>query len=129
MTLSLDCDNNWLYAEWQEVQTPQTVEAGCQLILRYIQQEKCCKLLNDNTCVLGAWSVVNQWVNNRFFDNLAMAGVRKLAWVHSANCFSRYTTDCILQQVNSLVTASFNDLPGAFLWLQQSQMASYMRAS
>ncbi|WP_324675195.1 hypothetical protein [Hymenobacter sp. GOD-10R] len=129
LTLALDCDNKWLYADWQAVQTPQTVEAGCQLILRYTQEEKCCKLLNDSTSVQGTWSVVTEWVNNGYFDKLAMVGVRKLAWVHSENCFSRYTTDYVLQQVSNPVAAAFNDLPGAYIWLQQSQIASYLRAS
>ena len=129
LVLSFDYDNKWLYADWQESQNPQTVQAGCQLILYHLQQARCCKLLNDNTTVKGTWSTVAEWVNNDFFWQLANAGVTQLAWIHSANCFSRYTADYVLQQVNSPLTAAFNDLPAACVWLQHSQATKYLRAS
>jgi hypothetical protein len=129
LILSFDYDNQWLYADWQESQNPQTVQAGCQLILYHLQQAGFCKLLNDNTAVKGTWSAVTEWVNNDFFWQLSMAGVKQLAWIHSANCFSRYTTDYVLQQVNSPLTAAFNDLPAGCIWLQHKQVSTYLRAS
>lgn len=129
LTLTFDDENQWLYAEWQEIQNSQTVQAGCQLILHYLQERKCHKLLNDNTCVQGAWSPVIEWVSDDYFSRLAAIGVTNLAWIHSANCFSRYTTDYVLQQVNRPVTAAFNDLPGAYSWLQHSSTFSYLKAS
>ena len=129
LTLSYDYVNNWLYADWQEQQSPATVQAGSELLLQYLKDKECHKILNDNTRVLGSWTPATEWIRLNLFEQLAKAGVVYTAWVHSPNCFSRYTADLILQQVDSPTVVTFNDLPAAYIWLQHCDTYCCLNAS
>ena len=129
LTLSYDYVNKWLYADWQEQQELSAVQAGCELLLHYLQDKECHKLLNDNSRVLGSWTTATEWVKLDSFQQLATAGVAYIAWVHSPNCFSRYTADFLLQQVNSPTVATFDDLPAAYAWLQHCDTYRCLNAS
>jgi len=129
LSLFFDQANKWLYAEWQEHQNLETVHEGCQLLLQTIQEKKCYKLLNDTTRVVGMWSAATELIKNDFFQQMGALGVSYIAWVHSSNCISRYTTDWLLQQVNSPVTTTFEDLPAAYSWLQHCEAFCFLDKS
>ncbi|WP_188811033.1 hypothetical protein [Hymenobacter cavernae] len=129
LTVSYDYVNKWLYADWQEQQSPATVQAGSELLLQCLKDKECHKLLTDNTRVLGSLTAASEWVKLNLFQQLADIGVAYIAWVHSSNCYSRYTADFILQQVDSPIVAAFNDLPAAYAWLQHCDTYRCLNAS
>ncbi|MDQ2771317.1 MAG: hypothetical protein M3Y54_12545 [Bacteroidota bacterium] len=120
ITIAYDHLNEWLYADWHGDQNLASVQNGAGEILRLLVQQRCEKVLNDNTHVTSMWSEAAEWGGKEWFPAITAAGLRYFAWVYSPNVYSRLSTDLTLQfTTGNAVIATFDDIETAKAWLAQ----------
>ncbi|MBD2724600.1 MULTISPECIES: hypothetical protein [Hymenobacter] len=120
ITISYDHLNEWLLADWQGDQDLVSVQRGALDMLRLLRQQRCHKVLNDNTRVTSMWSEAAEWGGKVWFPAMTEAGLQYFAWVYSPNLYSRLSTDLTLQFAEgNPVVSTFDDLDTAKAWLQQ----------
>lgn len=120
ITISYDHSNDWLYVNWHGDQDLASVQRGGADILRLFQQQRCHKVLNNNTLVTSMWSEAAEWAGKEWFPAITAAGLQYFAWVYSPNLYSRLSTDLTLQfTVGNPVVATFDDIETAQAWLKQ----------
>ncbi|MCB2406835.1 hypothetical protein [Hymenobacter lucidus] len=118
LTIYYDYNNEWLYAFWYgAIGFEQALEGG-EAVLRSVQTEKCHKLLNDNSEVTDMWLETPEWREMNMFPRLHAAGLRYVAWVYSANLYSRFSADRALAALAQPVALAFEDLDMAKNWLR-----------
>jgi len=118
--IAYDHLNEWLYADWRGDQNLTTVQHGALEMLRLMQQQRCQKVLNDNTNVTSMWSEAAEWGGKEWFPAMTAAGLHYFAWVYSTNLYSRLSTDLTLQfTAGNSVVATFDELETAKAWLAQ----------
>lgn len=118
--IAYDHLNEWLYADWRGDQNLTTVQHGALEMLRLMQQQRCQKVLNDNTNVTSMWSEAAEWGGKEWFPAMTAAGLHYFAWVYSPNLYSRLSTDLTLQfTAGNSVVATFDELETAKAWLAQ----------
>lgn len=110
----------WLHAEWIGNQDYESVRSGATRMLECLTEQKCRKVLNDNTRVSSMWADAAEWGGKEWFPAMRAAGCEYFAWVYSPNVYSRLSTDLTLQHTAAgIVILTFDDLAMAQLWLQQ----------
>ena len=120
ITIAYDHLNEWLYADWHGEHNLASVQHGALEMLRLMQQQRCHKVLNDNTRVTSMWSEAAEWGGTEWFPAMTAAGLQYFAWVYSPNLYSRLSTDLTLQfTTGSPVVATFDDIDTAKAWLAQ----------
>ena len=120
LVISYDHLHEWLYADWQGEQDLGSVQQGGHDIRRFLTQQRCHKILNDNRHVTGMWSDAAEWAGKDWFPAMMEAGLRYFAWVYSPNVYSRLSTDLTLQFAQgNVVIATFDDVDTARAWLAQ----------
>ena len=120
VTISYDHSNDWLYVNWHGDQDFVSVQQGGSDILRLLRQQRCHKVLNDNTLVTSMWSDAAEWAGKEWFPAMTAAGLQYFAWVYSPNLYSRLSTDLTLQfAVGNPIVATFDDIETAQAWLKQ----------
>ncbi len=118
--IAYDDLNEWLYADWHGDQNLTSVQHGALELLRLLEQQRCCKVLNDNTNVTSMWSEAAEWAGKDWFPAMMAAGLQYFAWVYSPNIYSRLSTDLTLQLATGTpVVATFDDVDTAKAWLTQ----------
>jgi hypothetical protein len=120
ITISYDHLEEWLLADWHGAQDLASVQHGALEMLRLMSQQRCHKVLNDNTRVTSMWSEAAEWGGQVWFPAMSAAGLLYFAWVYSPNIYSRLSTDLTLQFTGSSpVVSTFDDLETAKAWLRQ----------
>ena len=120
ITITYDHLNEWLHADWHGIQDLASVQHGALEMLRLMQQQRCYKVLNDNTRVTSMWSEAAEWGGTEWFPAMTASGLQYFAWVYSTNVYSRLSTDLTLQfTVGNPVIATFDDIETARAWLQR----------
>lgn len=111
--------DDWLYVNWRGYQNYDSVVAGCEMILNFLQDRQCTKVLNDNTNVEGIWSGASRWVGQDWMPRMQAAGLQCFAWVYSPSTFSRLSTDKTLKHTEDLsFIRTFEDIEAASDWLR-----------
>ena len=120
ITIAHDHANDWLYVNWHGDQDFASVRQGGADILRLFRQQRCHKVLNNNTLVTSMWSEAAEWAGKEWFPAMTAAGLQYFAWVYSPNLYSRLSTDLTLQfTVENPMVATFDDMETAQAWLKQ----------
>ena len=120
ITIAYDHLNDWILADWHGDQDLASVQRGALNIMRFMQLQRCHKVLNDNTRVTSMWSEAAEWGCKEWFPAMTAAGLQYFAWVYSPNLYSRLSTDLTLQYTaGSAVVATFDDIETAKAWLVQ----------
>jgi hypothetical protein len=120
ISIRYDYVSQWLHAEWIGDQDYDSVRSGATKMLEYVVQERCSKVLNDNTLVTSMWADAAEWGGKEWFPAMRAAGCEYFAWVYSPNVYSRLSTDLTLQYTAAgIVVLTFDDMEMARLWLQQ----------
>jgi len=119
LTITYDYINEWLYADWAPDQDLASVQAGCLQLLECLREERCHKVLNDNTRVMTIWSDAAEWGGKVWFPAMADAGLEYFAWVYSPNVYSRLSTDLTLQHTTHPLILTFDSRETAVAWLKQ----------
>ena len=93
--------------------------AGALKLLKLLPQERCAKVLNDNTRVSGLWADAAQWGSDVFVPQLHAAGCRYFSWVYSPERYSRLSAELAVQQTAAgIIFMPFRDLATAAAWLR-----------
>ena len=109
---------DWIYMDWIGEQTVESIKLGCKQLLKFIQSERCPKVLNDNTKVTNIWSDTAAWIAVEFLPQAEKAGLAYLAWIYSPDHFSRLSADEVIgRHQTSIVTIPFNSYEEAKNWL------------
>jgi hypothetical protein len=118
LTISYDYLNDWLYLDWQGNLDDEAVMSGALQLLELLKQERCSKVLNDNTRISGLWADAARWGGNVFFPQLYEAGCRYFSWVHSPERYSQLSADLAIEHTSAgIVFMTFQDLRTATEWL------------
>ncbi|SNR82631.1 MULTISPECIES: hypothetical protein [Hymenobacter] len=118
ISIFYDYHHNWLYANWTGDQSLESVQGGCLLLLDFLRNERCSKVLNDNTEVTSMWSDASEWVGATWFPMMADAGLEYFAWVYSSNVYSRLSADLSMQHTTRPIVLSFDSQELATSWLR-----------
>lgn len=119
LTISYSYADDWLYLDWHGKLDDESVMAGALKVLELLQQERCAKVLNDNTHVYGLWADAAKWGSDVFFPQLYAAGCRYFSWVHSAERYSQLSAELAVEQTAAgIIFMSFSNLSTASEWLR-----------
>jgi hypothetical protein len=113
-----DYVNDWIYADWHGGLSPETAREGGEAVLALIAAVGCRKLLNDNSRVTDMWVETHEWRAMNVFPRLHEAGLQFVAWVYSANLYSRLSVDRSLDQLSQPLTLAFEEVTVAIGWLR-----------
>lgn len=120
ITIVYDYMHEWLHVTWHGAQDGETVRAGATKMLEYVRDERCTKVLNDNTEVATMWSDAAEWGGTVWFPQMQQAGCEYFAWIYSPNLYSRLSTDMTLEHnLAGLIVCTFDDMDTASAWLRQ----------
>lgn len=119
LTISYDYADDWLLLDWHGNLDDDSVMAGALQLLELLKQERCTKVLNDNTNVTGLWADAARWGSDVFFPMLYEAGCRYFAWVFSPERFSQLSAELAVQRTTAGIgIMTFRDLSPAAEWLR-----------
>ena len=116
-----DDSNEWVYVDWKNKPSVETVKRGCEEILKLLFQKGTSKVLNDNRNVIGSWYLASQWVSDDWFPRMMKAGLKKFAWIQSkASPMSQLSArNSEMRNQDMDVIHLYNDEPEAIHWLKQ----------
>jgi hypothetical protein len=124
ISVEVDMVNEWVCADWTGYQTKETVEEGCNYILEALQKFNLNKVLNINTHIHGDWKTSIAWITETWFPALIAAGMKKFAWIYSAEELSHFSADQTIKQVSAEYSIrSFNNGEEAKRWLKGEESA------
>lgn len=107
-----------LETNWNGFQNFETIKKGCLEMLHLLELNKCTKVLNDNTHVLGNWALASEWGGKVWLPAMEKAGLRHFAWIHSESAFSRLVASKIANYYHGVfVTQFFDRREEAIDWL------------
>ena len=118
LTVSFDTDERWIYANWENVQSISDVQTGCVLILEHVQQTGSRRILNDNRQVFTLWAEAAEWVGRTYLQQLAAAGVQRLAWINAHSIYGRLSASQAIVYVEKPHAQLFDDYNEAVAWLR-----------
>jgi hypothetical protein len=119
LTITYNYIDEWLYLDWHGKLDDDAVMIGAHKVLELLQQERCTKVLNDNTRISGLWADAAQWGSDVFFPQLYAAGCRYFSWVHSPERYSQLSAELAVQQTSAgIIFMAFSDLTTAAEWLR-----------
>jgi hypothetical protein len=116
--ISYDETNKWIYNNWQDYQTMESIMVGGNKQIEAINLFKCSLVLNDNRLVKGTWTFAMEWINNDWFPRLLGAGVKRFALIQSPDIFSKFSADKVGQDDPNQVYRTFKDIQEAQNWLK-----------
>ncbi|MBC6608831.1 hypothetical protein H8B13_18555 [Hymenobacter sp. BT188] len=120
LTISYDFANDWLYLDWHGALDDESVMAGALKLLELLRQERCTKVLNDNTHVTGLWADAAKWGSNVFFPLLYEAGCRHFSWVYSPERYSQLSAQLAVEHTAAGISImTFQNRDTAAAWLQR----------
>jgi hypothetical protein len=121
LTISYDYTDDWLYLDWHGNISDDDVMAGALKLLELLKQERCAKVLNDNSHISGLWDDAAKWGSDVFFPMLYDAGCRYFAWVFSSERFSQLSAELAVQRTTAGIgIMTFRDLTTAAEWLRHA---------
>jgi PAS domain S-box-containing protein len=112
---------NWLEASWLGYQNYESVKKGCLIMLDLLKKNRCTKVLNDNTLVMGNWSEAVDWGGQVWFPAMEAAGLQHFAWIYSPSTFSKMSAEKSIDLAIGQITARFfTEITEASEWLQNA---------
>ena len=120
LTIAYDYIDDWLQLDWHGNLDDESVMAGALKLLELLKQERCTKVLNDNTNITGLWADAAKWGSDVFFPMLYEAGCRYFSWVYSPERYSQLSAELAVQHTSAyIVIMTFRDTHTAAEWLRQ----------
>ncbi len=119
ISLVYNAADKCLEADWIGFQNFDSVKKGCLIMLDLLKKNKCNKVLNDNTHVLGNWSEAADWGGTVWFPEMQKAGLQFFAWIYSPSTFSQLSAHKSLDvMVGNITTQFFTEINEAKQWLK-----------
>jgi hypothetical protein len=119
ISISYDCTNEWLYADWKGLHDQASSRAACLQLLECLRTQPCRKILNDNFHISHSSMRLTQW-GSWWLNEMQKAGLQYIAWVLPQNILARQATETTVKSISNPVVATFDDLASACLWLQKA---------
>ena len=116
--ISYDEENHWMYCNWQDYQTMDSIKNGGEQIIRYLQEKGCDKVLNDNRLVKGTWTFASEWITNNWFPRIVAAGLKHFAWIYSPDVFSKFSVDRATKNNPDDIINTFKSIEEGKDWLK-----------
>lgn len=117
LSISYDLTHQWLYVEWKGPHDAESARTGGELVLEYLRQRPCHKMLNDNSQVSSEWEQGARWVGTEYYRLLAQQGMRSVAWVCPAHWPARKSMEMAMWFVTQPTVLLFDDVAAAYTWL------------
>ncbi|RSK29794.1 hypothetical protein [Hymenobacter metallilatus] len=117
LSIAYDPTHAWLYVEWKGAHNAHSARAGGELVLDYLQQRPCHKMLNDNSQVTSDWEQGARWVGTEYYQRLAQQGMHTVAWVCPAYWPARKSMETAMRFITRPVVVLFDDVASAYTWL------------
>ena len=118
ITVNFDKMHNRMDVDWTGFQDMETVKAGCLIMLDIMERNKCSRIVNDNSHVLGNWSEAAEWVGNIWFPMMEKSGLKYFAHVFSPSTFSQLSARKSIDIMNGIITTQyFTDTRLAKKWI------------
>lgn len=117
ISMQINEENNWLMANWTGYQNFKSVKEGSLVILDLVKKNKCTKVLNDNSRVMGNWSEAADWSAEEWLPAMSAAGVSYFAWIYSPSIFSQLAAEKSGDIVCGITIQFFNNKADAVKWL------------
>ncbi len=116
--IEFDPENNWLYANWQDIQTFESIVNGGTQMLKHTKAKRCSKVLNDNRLVKGTWTFAADYTENEWFPQMVGAGLKHFAWIYSADIFSKFSVDRLKTIQSTGIIKVFDSIEEGEKWLK-----------
>ena len=120
VTVYYDAKNDWLFNDWHGKLSLADVQTGCLTIAKCFLARTYPRILNSNVDVTGMSPSAPAWLAREYLPNLGLAGIEYLAWVSAPSVLLQHLTDESVRQLRTPLVATFDDLAGAFAWLQRA---------
>jgi PAS domain S-box-containing protein len=120
ITINFNQTKKRLEVDWTGFQDIESVKRGCMLMLDYLQQNQCDRIVNDNTHVMGNWSEATDWVGNVWFPMMERAGLKYFGHVFSPSTFSQLAAIKSIDIMAGIITTQyFTEIQLAEDWIDQ----------
>ncbi|MDB5145349.1 MAG: hypothetical protein JWQ66_4062 [Mucilaginibacter sp.] len=104
--------------DWTGFQDFGSVQRGCLLMLDYLVANRCDRVVNDNTHVMGNWSDAVDWVGSEWFPMMEQAGLKYFAHIFSPSTFSQLSAKKSIDIMAGIITTQyFTDIVLAQEWI------------
>ncbi|MBF0423297.1 MAG: hypothetical protein HQL73_09930 [Magnetococcales bacterium] len=121
VTVYWDNENHWIHVDWRNIPSDTTVKNGCEQMLHLLVHKQCSRVFNDNRNVIGPWNTAAQWVAEDWFPRMLTAGLKKFAWIQSANILSKFSArQSTAKNQETDAIHLFDDEEAAVHWLKHS---------
>ena len=118
ITINYLTEQGVLDVNWTGFHDLASVKHGCMLMLDYMVKNKCDRIINDNTYVLGNWSEAVDWVGNDWFPMMEKAGLKYFAHIFSPSTFSQLSAKKSIDIMSGIITTQyFTDKSLAAEWV------------
>lgn len=108
-----------LYAQWNGVQSVETVMQGGNKLMEMIRETPYSKLLNSNKNVVGSWDMALDWVENTWTPEMKAAGLRYVAQVLPSSIYATLTIESLIKRIDKkLEIRMFESDEEAEAWLR-----------
>lgn len=112
-------NNAFIYADWQGVQSVETVMQGGYKLIDMVKESGCTKLLNSNKKVIGSWDMALEWAQNVWTPEIKAAGLKYLAQVVPSSIYATISIENLIQRIgNEFEIRTFEDDATAAAWLE-----------
>jgi hypothetical protein len=117
--IELDEENKWVYNNWVGYQSFDSVVAGANACLDYLEPQKCKAILNDNRQVVGPWDHATDWIANDWTPRAIRAGLKYFAHVVDDQTLAAMSAGEMHQKVGDIFEMKvFNQIEDARDWLR-----------
>lgn len=123
LILTYNPEDDWIFADWQGVQTAETITEGCERILAALKHYGCTKLLTQTEVLSEAWLQTGNWVAHNWFPRLGRAGCQFVAWVAVPE--ANAPNDTLVQDITTwdlkeITWLLFDNRESAEAWLREN---------
>jgi hypothetical protein len=119
VTVFWDSINKWIYVDWKNMPSKQTVIEGCKRILKLLVSKNASVVLNDNRKITGTWVLASRWVAEEWFPQIIASGLNKFAWIESQNSSLSVISAKRSAKKYTNIIKLFKDSSEAESWLRQ----------
>jgi hypothetical protein len=123
MEICYDSIHRFLYCNWIGYQSHAELVHSGFIMLELLKQKRVHKILNDNSKVEGAWIDSSEWTAQRWFPNMANAGLQHFSWILSTDVFAEFSALKAQPTISTVKIEFFdsgnNSFNDALTWLQK----------
>ncbi|MFC5272081.1 hypothetical protein [Adhaeribacter terreus] len=118
LEIFMSTEGNFLKLVWSGLPSKEKVMEGSEQLLKYVEQYKISKLINDVSKVEGLFTESVEWIITNFAPRLNASGVHNIAWIYSEDSISRFSADSVLSRsITDTIAIVFDNLENAERWI------------